>query len=339
MGGRDSLISGFVAEAGWGGAAISPLAGDASSRRYLRLRRADGESAVLMDAPVDRERNIGAFARIAAHLRGLGLSAPDILRSDEAAGLLLAEDLGDSLFARILDDQPELEGELYGAATDLLAALHSSPAPAGLETYDAPLMGDLAALALDWYAPEGGDGISRRAFCGAIETALAEHACETGVLVQRDFHSENALWLPERDGLARVGLLDFQDAMLGHRAYDLVSLLQDARRDVAPETETAMIARYIAQAGLPEAGFRTAYAALGAQRNLRILGVFARLCIRDGKPRYVDMIPRVWGLLQRDLAHSALAEMRAMVMNALPAPEPDILERLKNRCATVQTPQ
>ena len=339
MGGRDSLIAGFVADSGWGGSAISPLAGDASNRRYLRLRRADGETAVLMDAPEERERNIGAFARIAAHLRGLGLSAPDILRSDETSGLLLAEDLGDNLFARVLEDRPDMEGKLYSAATDLLAALHSCPAPAGLEAYDAPLMGDLAALAFDWYAPEGGDGAARRAFSGAIETVLVEHACETGVLVQRDFHSENALWLPERDGLARVGLLDFQDAMLGHRAYDLVSLLQDARRDVAPETETAMIARYIAQAGLPEAGFRTAYAALGAQRNLRILGVFARLCVRDGKPRYVDMIPRVWGLLQRDLDHSALAELRALVLDSLPAPEPDILERLKSRCATVQTPQ
>ena len=339
MGGRDSLIDGFVADAGWAGAAVSPLAGDASNRRYLRLRRADGESAVLMDAPGERERNIGAFARIAGHLRGLGLSAPNILRSDEAAGLLLAEDLGDRLFARVLEDAPDMEGELYGAATDLLAALHSSPAPAELEAYDVGLMGDLGALALDWYAPGGGDGAARRAFCGALEAVLAEHACEAGVLVQRDFHSENALWLPERDGLARVGLLDFQDAMLGHRAYDLVSLLQDARRDVAPETEAAMIARYLAQAGLPEAGFRAAYAALGAQRNLRILGVFARLCVRDGKPRYVDMIPRVWGLLRRDLAHPALAELRAMALETLPSPEPDILERLRSRCATVQKPQ
>ena len=158
------------------------------------------------------------------------------------------------------------------------------------------------------------------------------------VLALRDFHAENLIWLPERDGAARVGLLDFQDAFAGHPAYDLVSLLEDARRDVAPEVREAMVTHYIAGSGTDAAAFRTAFATSGAQRNLRILGVFARLSMHFGKPQYVALIPRVWAHLQADLADPALADLRDFLDGVLPAPDPDRLERIRSLCGTCPKP-
>ncbi|GAB4298732.1 MAG: phosphotransferase [Roseovarius sp.] len=342
---RAARIDAFVDRAGWAGARRVPLAGDASNRRYLRLYPATGgDSAVLMDAPPARGEDVRPFLRIARHLRRIGLSAPAILAADEAAGLLLLEDLGDDLFARVLDTCPDLENSLYCGAIDTLLALHAEPVPAACAPYDAALMSRLAGLAFDWYAA-GGTGTdssaARDRFCAVLEPLLAEHA-GAEVLILRDYHAENLIWLPARAGAARVGLLDFQDAMAGHRAYDLVSLLQDARRDVPEGLESAMLARYMAAAGLrgPQAAaFQSAYHLLGAQRNLRIIGVFARLCLRDGKARYVDLIPRVWALLQRDLADPALAALRPLLAAGLPAPSPDILDRLKRQCATIPARQ
>lgn len=335
---RDTLIAAFLRRAGWSGAAMSGLAGDASKRRYVRLCRTDtGQSAVLMDAAPDSGEDVRAFLRIARHLSDLGFSAPAILADDAVAGLLLLEDLGDALLARVLETAPEFENSFYCAATDLLVVLHRQPPPARLPAYDPPLMTRLAALAFDWYRtgvagdPETG---AKERFCAMLEPVLARHT-GSDVLILRDYHAENLLWLPDRAGTARVGLLDFQDAMAGHRAYDLVSLLQDARRDVPAAVEAAMLARYIAATGQPDAGFRAAYHLLGAQRNLRIIGVFARLCRRDGKARYVDLIPRVWALLRRDLAHPLLAPLRPLVTEALPTPTPEILARLKQQCATI----
>lgn len=335
MSDRTDLIDAFIDRAGWSAARCALLAGDASNRRYFRLTSESG-TAVLMDAPPEKGEDIRPFVHIAQHLTGLGLSAPGILAEDDASGLLLLEDLGDALFARVLETAPELENSLYSTATDLLAQLHENDPPAKLAPYDPPLMTDLAALAFDWYAfaatGEKAAG-SRQSFHETFHRLLCDHTSES-VLIQRDYHAENLLWLPDRSGIARVGLLDFQDAMIGHRAYDLVSLLQDARRDVPESTETAMLARYIETTRQDDDSFRTAYHLLGAQRNLRILGVFARLCVRDGKAWYVDMIPRVWNLLQRDLAHPALAPVRPD-LDTLPAPSPDILQRLKDKCATI----
>ena len=196
-------------------------------------------------------------------------------------------------------------------------------------------MADRAALAFDWYLPATGDAdpAAREQFHAAMLSALSHHADTADVLIQRDYHAQNLLWLPDRTGVARVGLLDFQDAMLGHRAYDLVSLLQDARRDVPPAIEDAMIGHYIAETHADPETFRTAYAVLGAQRNLRILGVFARLCLRDGKAHYVDLIPRVWNHLMRDLEHPALTDVGQIVQNTLPPPTPAILQKVKDQCA------
>lgn len=334
---RDARIDEFLAGAGWNGARAEPLAGDASNRRYVRLSRQD-ETAVLMDAPPETGEDVRPFIRIAHHLSDLGFSAPKIFALDEAAGLLLLEDLGNDLFARVVPQNPDLENRLYSTATSLLAELHANPPPQDLDRYDPARMTELSALAFDWYragitgeaAPE-----ARNSFLQRMALALNAHASECDVLVQRDYHAENLLWLPGRRGTARVGLLDFQDAMRGHRAYDLVSLLQDARRDVPPEIETKMLGRYVAETGVDEERFGIAYHLLGVQRNMRILGVFARLCLRDGKSHYVDLVPRVWGLLQRDLAHPALTELRRALNGALPAPETDNLKRLRRKCATV----
>ncbi len=338
MSDRDAQIRAFIDATDWAGAAVAPLAGDASNRRYLRLTHPRGAAtAVLMDAPSDRGEDVRPFVSIATYLASTGLSAPQILAQDHDAGLLLLEDLGDDLFANVIPANPALESSLYSCATDLLANLHTQDTPSGLLPYDPPLMADLAALAFDWYLPAttGPDTAARGRFHTAMLDALTRHAATADVLVQRDYHAQNLLWLPQRHGLARVGLLDFQDAMLGHRAYDLVSLLQDARRDVPQAIEDAMIARYIAAANQDDTAFRTAYHVLGAQRNLRILGVFTRLCLRDGKAHYVDLIPRVWGHLIRDLAHPALSKVAGIIRAHLPAPDPAILHKVKTQCATV----
>ncbi|SFL77747.1 aminoglycoside phosphotransferase family protein [Shimia aestuarii] len=331
---RNTRITRFLEESGWNDAARASLAGDASNRRYERITRKNGEVAVLMDAPPDKNEPVTEFVHIAKHLRDTGLSAPEILACDTEHGLLLIEDLGDDLFARVLVSKPDQEMLLYAAATDVLVALHQTRPPSGLKTYGPEVMTNMAALSYDWYA-RGADLEVDRAksrFMLAFRSLLDQHANDTSVLVQRDYHAENLLWLPDRRGVARVGLLDFQDAMLGHPAYDLVSLLQDARRDVSSDVETAMIARYLAVTDVDPEHFQTAYAVLGVQRNLRILGAFARLSMHFAKPHYVDLIPRVWGFVLRDLEHPALAAIREQVLVDLPEPSPALLQKLKDKC-------
>ena len=335
---RDALIRAFIDKSDWAGARVAPLAGDASNRRYLRLRDpASGETAVLMDAPPERGENVRPFVEIGRYLGKIGLSAPRVLAADMEAGLLLLEDLGDDLFANVIPRDPSLENSLYCAATDLLGTLHDHPPPPGLAPYSPALMADLAMLAFDWYHAALADPApdTRASAEAAMRAALQAHASDADVLIQRDYHAENLLWLPGRDGTARVGLLDFQDAMAGHPAYDLVSVLQDARRDVPAEIETQMIARYIAASPQDATEFARAYALLGLQRNLRILGVFARLCIRDGKAHYVDLIPRVWGHIQTNLKHPDVAPL-AGLLTGLPAPDATTLNRIKAQCATPQ---
>ena len=301
----------FAADAGWGDAAEAPLAGDASARRYARLAQGDA-TAVLMDDPPPGH-SVGAFVRIAGLLRGMGYSAPEILAADEGQGLVLLEDFGDDSFSALLASSAaaSLECTLYEAATDFLIDLHRQPVPPDLRRYDAAWMLDDAKLFLESVAG-GAATISMVAqFEAAWQASLEEAAQGPQALCLRDFHAGNLMWLPARDGLRRVGLLDFQDARSGPAAYDLVSLLQDARRDLGAGLEAAMIARYLrASPGLDEAAFRAAYAILGAQRAVRIIGVFHRLARRDGKPAYLAHLPRVWGHLDRNLAHPALVPVR-----------------------------
>ena len=315
---RERQCRAFVENAGWGDAMHAPLAGDASARRYVRLTRG-GETAVLMDDPPPGH-SVAAFVRIARLLRGLGYAAPEVLAADEGQGFALLEDLGDDSFSALLAGPAAaaLEGTLYEAATDLLIDLHRRRVPSGLRRYDADWMLDDARLLLESLAGDTSCADMAAEFEAAWRDPLEEAAAGPQVLCLRDFHAGNLMWLPARgDGtgghaLRRVGLLDFQDARAGPAAYDLVSLLQDARRDLGSGLEAAMIARYQqASPGLDDDAFRKAYAILGAQRAVRIIGVFHRLARRDGKPAYLAHLPRVWRHLDRNLAHPALAPVRA----------------------------
>jgi len=271
--------------------------------------------------------NLNAFVALSNALRDVGLSAPEVYAADPAAGFALLEDLGDDLYARVV---ARVEEEtLYKAAIDALAALHGGHAirPANgayaMLDYDALAMEAEALLSLEWYWPlrKGAPasesqlteylGLWRDAFSGLS----APHA-----FVLRDFHAENLLWLPDRTGVKRVGIIDFQDALYGHAAYDLVSLLEDARRDVDPAFAASMVGYYKSLAGphFDETGFDRDYAVLAAQRNAKILGIFARLAKRDGKPRYIDLLPRVEAHFRRDLARPAMANMRSFFKKHLP---------------------
>jgi hypothetical protein len=325
----------FLAQIGWGTAARAHLAGDASDRRYDRLRLG-GRTAVLMDAPPGKGDDPKDFIKIGAHLNALGLSAPRILAQDLQNGFLLIEDLGDALFARLLVQAPAQETALYTAAVDVLLHLQSHPAPSNLPDMQAQDWATAAAFALEWYRfAITGDTDNTTRFTNTLTAALRTHADGPRVLILRDFHAENLLWLPNRAGLARVGLLDFQLGQMGQPAYDLVSLLQDARRDVSPETEAAMIQHF--SAGQDAAQCAAAYATIGAQRALRILGIFTRLCLVAGKPQYTALIPRVWGQLQRNLAHPALGDLAEICAKILPPPTPDVLERIAAQCGTNPT--
>lgn len=317
-------MKGFLGGAGWAEARQEPLAGDASSRRYTRLFRGT-QTAILMQDP---DGDVALFARLARHLTGLGLSAPQILAQDPAGGLLLIEDLGDGLLARLAQDQ-DTEHRLYLLATDVLIDLHRAPPPPDLPLATPDYLAQLVDLAFQHYtqAPE-----ALPQAIEALRPLLETHALPADVMVLRDYHAENILFLPNREGVARAGLLDFQDAWQGHRAYDLISLIKDARRDVSADTAEACITRYLTATGLHPKQFRTSLAVLGVQRNLRILGVFARLAATRGKPQYIDLIPRVWQHLQDDLSHPVLAPVKSILDAALPAPNQAHLERLKARC-------
>lgn len=313
------LAPDFLARSGWGGAAILPLAGDASFRRYFRV--VDGaRTAVLMDAPPEHEDS-RPFLSIAAYLEELGFSAPHALAVDLDLGLILLEDFGDARVNPLLEREPGLEREIYERAIDLLVKLHQSPA-GDVPPYDAAVLHREVDLLTGWYAPALELAVDEPGFSAAWDTAFAMVLRETSerpVLVLRDYHADNLMWLPERGGIRALGLLDFQDGLAGHPAYDLVSLLQDARRDVPPALEAAMIDRYVAAAGIADpAGFRAAYEVLGAQRNTKILGIFTRLWKRDGKAGYLSFQPRVWGYLERNLAHPALAGVRDWFATNLP---------------------
>ena len=316
----------FAARTGWGDAAQTALAGDASARRYERLSRDDG-SAVLMDDPPPGHC-VSAFVRIADLLRSMGCSAPKILDVDETLGFALLEDLGDDSFSALLagPDASSLERTLYEAATDFLIDLHRRPVLSDLPRYDAAWMLRDAALFLETAIGDVVESAMAAEYEGAWRRPLEEVAEGAAVLCLRDFHAGNLMWLPARgdggcdaSGVGRVGLLDFQDARLGPAAYDLVSLLQDARRDLGDGLEQAMLVRYLRAFPDPdEDEFRTAYAVLGAQRAVRIMGVFHRLAQRDGKPAYLTHLPRVWRHLDSNLAHPALAPVRAWLERWVP---------------------
>jgi aminoglycoside/choline kinase family phosphotransferase len=354
--GRSESMTAFLADAGWGQARLSPLPGDASTRHYVRLHL-NGRTAMLMDQPQQAEapsagldatpearRALGynALARLAGadcarfvatarHLKGCGIAAPEIYAADVARGFLVLEDLGDDLYTDVLARNGD-ERVLYQAAIEALARLHAQPAPIKLSG-DKPLFpydetAQLAEVDLltEWFLPAA---LNRPIAAEIAEEhrALWREALRgvsgRAVFVHRDFHAQNLLWREGREGLARVGVIDFQDALAGSPAYDVVSLLEDARRDVAPELAQAMTAIYFAKSRengvkLDEEQFRLTAAVLAAQRNAKIIGIFARLSKRDKKPRYLAHLPRVWRYMDRDLSHPALSKLKAWYRRVVP---------------------
>jgi len=357
MSDRAATKTAFLQTHGLGEAARTPLAGDASTRSYERLSLADGRSLIFMDQPpaaeaapcppdaTDAQRraagynamarlaagSVDAFVACAAWLKDQGLSAPAILAADAAQGLAVLEDLGDGLYAALIARGAD-EGELYDAAIDALLALHRAAPPAVLEgggsawpllKYDGLALATAHDLFIDWWdklIPALAFTDAARAEWEAIWAPIRERG-EAGasVFCHRDYHAKNLIWLPDRTGAARVGLLDFQDAVLAHPVWDLSMLLHDARRDVSADREAASLERYLAaRPGLDREQFLSDYAALGALNIVRILGVFARLTVRDGKPRYATLTPRMWGYLDALMARPDLAPLKAWMKRHAP---------------------
>ncbi len=314
---NDGLPAGldeFLEQAGWGGAQVEPLPGDASFRRYFRVRKR-GERAMLMDAPPPHE-DPRPFLHVGKWLCDRGLRAPAIYAERPEQGLVLIEDFGNDRMRDWLDDHPQAEEATYARAIDALVALHRQP-PGPFDPYDMDVYQREAGLFVEWYCPAMALEVDaagwRAAWDAVLEPMLPRQ--QPGVTVLRDYHAENIMLLADGE----QGLIDFQDALVGHPAYDLVSLLQDARRDVDPTLERRMLDRYLAQAA-GGAEFEADYARLGAQRNAKIVGIFARLWRRDGKPRYLPMIPRVWRAMERDLVHPALAPVAEWFAANIPQP-------------------
>jgi len=345
---RESEIAGFLEQAGWSAAIRVPVPGDASTRRYERLEL-DGKIAVLMDAPkgaeapsepegasVEARKELGynalarlagpnpeAFACIDRALTCRGFSAPQILDADLSKGLLLLEDLGDDLFARVINTDPASEAKLYAAAIDCLAAIYRSTISGAtwrVRNYDGAALQAEADLFLDWYAKDMGHEITGNAhdewnnIWKDMFSALSAHPRG---LALRDFHAENIFWLPQ--ATERVGLIDFQDALFAHPSYDLVSLIEDARRDVDPDLAAPLLQRFCDKTSLVnDRAFQAAYAVSGAQRNAKILGIFVRLAERDGKPHYRELIPRVAAHFKRNLDHPICANLKSWIETHVP---------------------
>lgn len=352
---RLATVRRFLDESGFADAERRYLQGDASARAYERLVQGP-RSVMLMDAPrrpdgppvreglpysaiAHLAEDVKPFVAMARALRARGLSAPEIYAADLADGLLILEDLGTE--GVVAGDPPAPIEERYAAAIDVLAMLHRDPLPSVLPVapsveyrlplYDAGAFMIEVELLLDWYVPHRGGTVAENArseFVGLWRKALARTDAAPATWVLRDFHSPNLLWLPQREGAARVGLLDFQDALIGPAAFDVVSLLQDARVDVPETMEIALLghyakARHAADPDFNPARFIELYAILGAQRATKILGIFARLDRRDGKRQYLRHLPRVWRYLKRALSHSTLAPLKAWYDAHVPAPQPE----------------
>lgn len=322
---RSKQIVEFLNKEGWQEAVINPLADDASFRRYDRVFL-KGEKAVLMDAPPEFEET-RPFVAVAEFLKKIGLSAPKVFAADFDQGFLLLEDLGDDLFKLVLEKDISREQDLYDRAVEELIKLNKVPIRKALRykggeyvlpVYDQELLLSEIDLFTDWYYPAlTGKRLpldKRAEFRGLWADILEQLGGADECLVLRDYHAENLLELEN----GQIGLIDFQDAVIGHSAYDLVSLLQDARRDVNPDIEELMISKFESSLGRDKEDFRKHYAILGAQRNIKIIGIFARLSLRDAKDNYLALQPRVWGLLERCLKHPVLKDVKAWLDREIP---------------------
>ena len=326
---RNDLIARFLDKAGWTGAERRPLAGDASFRRYDRVTLG-GQVAVLMDAPPPKE-DVRPFVAITRHLQGLGYSVPTILAEDPAGGLLLLEDLGDATYTKALAAGVS-EAQLYEAAIDLLIDLHNKPAsatiPNDLPKYDGARLTAEAELLVDWYMPavfgRPTSEAAKRSFHDIWTALVPAMAGNDRTIVLRDFHADNLIWLPKRGDIRNCALLDYQDAVAGSPAYDVMSLIEDARRDMDEDLEIELLERYRdSRPALTSEedweSFRLSYVALAAQRHCKVIGIFTRLCVRDAKPIYLGHIARVWRLLERACEDPLLSPLRDWLDTHIPA--------------------
>jgi aminoglycoside/choline kinase family phosphotransferase len=323
---RESLIVKFLKKHKLGQARREKLSSDASFRHYERIYT-EQKSFMLMDAPPEKE-DIRPFVNIDNYLRNRGLNAPEIHAADEKNGFILLEDFGDDSFTRVLSGKSALsaqykEDELYLAAMDVLIQLDRSTLPQKTPDYDGELLMREVKLLTDWYLPNVSDSFAQSAADDYIEIwdkLLHFQKVGEDVVVLRDYHADNLMWLPERNGVHNIGLLDFQDAVIGSPVYDIISLLEDARRDVSIETVNACINHYLdARKSIDRADFMATYAILAAQRNCKIIGIFARLAIRDQKTRYINYLPRVWQHLEKGLLHPVLAPLNFWFEKNIPS--------------------
>lgn len=316
---------------GWQGAAVRPMAGDASTKILYRVTR-DGApaTAVLMLVPAG-SGTYADFLLMTRRLRSVGLSAPEIFGADETLGAILMEDFGDELLDATARRAPSAAADLYEVATDVLFHLRDTSRDA-LSVFSVQEMVDASARAVQFYAPL--PGADAEAFRAILHDALGLIAAAPPVVMLRDYHAQNLVWLPDRSGPARIGLLDYQDARIAHPAYDLVSLLRDARWDVPEDVRHAAYAHFETRCGLDPADLDLAYHILGAQRALGIMGVFAKIAVTTGRTGYLALLPRVWGHLQQAVSHPDLKDLGRFVAAHLPEPTSAILKAVTDRCQT-----
>lgn len=319
---RRSLIDDFLRRSDWADWTRVPMAGDASARRYERLTK-DRQSVILMDAPPENGEDTRPFAKIATWLDTAGLCPPEILAHDPEQGVMVLSDLGMDDYPRWLSRKPDDAVTLYRAAVDILIHLQQQPVDLPLVKMTPDVAAEMVGITGTFYAQRD---ISTLAT--AVEDHFNAYAPYADTLSLRDYHAGNLIWRPDMKFLDRVGLLDFQDAFMAPAGYDLASLLRDVRRDVDRGLADQMTDYYIETTGA-NVEFRVQLACLGAQRNLRILGVFASLARTRGKPHYIDLIPRTWDNLMRDLGHPELSKLREATLDCLPAPDSDVLDRLR----------
>ena len=328
---RSADIHAFLEAAGWGMAQRAPLAGDAGNRKYERLNHPQKGLSILMDADPASGEDIRPFLNIAAHLKSCGLSSPEVYDANRDLGLILLEDFGDQLLFDVAIASPELEYPLYKMCLEALERLHQTPPPPNVGSYFPQDMARATEITLPWYcSPDLAAAITAE-LINQLNSLDWTHP----VLVLRDFHAQNIVYRPEQSELAQIGLLDFQDAQLGHPLYDAASLIHDARRSLHPDIEPRL-KDALAQTYAGSDNFHHALSTLSAQRNLRVLALFARLCLRDGKPGYLKLMPHVWNNLWRDLSHPHLSNL-FRICQSLPEPTPKRQSELRAKCASRPT--
>jgi len=303
------------------------ITSDASNRKYLRLTKGN-KTVILMDSNPKKNEPVNNFIYFTNFLRKHHFSAPKIYDSDIPNGLLLLEDLGARNFADILKVKPKVETNIYKEAVNQLIMIQSKETPKQAKPYSTEILIEEALLFTEWYLGETNSSRLSTQFTSLLTPLLKKIDQTKPTLVLRDFHAENLIWMNSRKTFKRVGLLDYQDALIGHPAYDIASLLKDARRDVSIEVRDIMTNHYLEKTKHNKDLFLRDYSILSAQRNLKIIGIFSRLSIRDKKKNYVKLIPRVWKNLENDFMHPDLKNLSKFINAVAPYPNVKILKNL-----------